>query len=445
MASDIAFTEYVEAGPTLFHSKVEKIQATFRAAPMHVTVANTLRRQVLSAIQTVGFKTEPPESSDVRIDTNTTPLVNEMLMHRIGMIPIYVKDASTFNPEDYEFRLNIENISRSNVNVTAADFVVVKRNQVDGTETVLDTREFFPPDPITGDTALITVLRPQYNMDSPPEKLSIRAKASIGTGRLNMRYSPVAQCSYEYTQDPDPSRRNGLFLQWAATSKKVADTSTADPVRVAELQREFDCLEVQRCYLQNEKGEPYAFTFNIESAGVLSVSDIVERGLTACEQIVSAYTGIDTTMPPNVLIKPAPTRVQTAFEVSFQNEEHTLGNLLQTFLVERHIEGTEEPRIQYAGYKVPHPLRAEMVLIVAAADEAAVKGAIASVCSYLKDYFNSTRDTWLSTPKIEGVQPAMTGPGVLVPAPLPPQPVAAAPAPLPAGIAPTKRGTRAKK
>jgi len=439
MASDISFSEYVEAGPVLFHSKDEKIQASFRAAPMHVTVANTIRRQILAAIRTVGFKTEPPESSDVRIDTNTTPLVNEMLMHRIGMIPICVKDTATFNPEDYEFRLDVENIGRSNYNVTAADFVVVKKTPGAEGEVMYDAKQCFPPDPITGDNALITVLRPQYNMDSPPEKLSIRAKASIASGRLNMRYSPVAQCSYEYTRDSDPSRQNAQFLQWAATSKKVADMSAIDPSRVGELKREFECLEVQRCYLQNAKGEPYDFTFHIESVGVLSVSDIMERGLSACEELVSPYTAIDTVMPPNVTIKPAPTRVQTAFEVAFQNEEHTLGNLLQTYLVERHIEGSEKPKIQYAGYKVPHPLRAEMVMIIAADDEAAVKTAISSVCMYLKDYFNSTRDTWLKTPKVGpgvGPSPALT----VAPATATATAAAVAPA-----AAPTKRAAPKKK
>ena len=93
-------------GPNLLNSTDHKIQANFRVAPIHVTVANTLRRQVLAAVATVGFKTEPPESSDVHITENTTPLVNEMLMHRIGMIPIAIADPSTFNPDDFEFSIS---------------------------------------------------------------------------------------------------------------------------------------------------------------------------------------------------------------------------------------------------------------------------------------------------------------------------------------------------
>ena len=407
MASNITFSEYNETGPTLLNNKDHKIQATFRMSPVHVTTVNTLRRQILAAIPTVGFKTEPPEASDVHITTNTTPLVNEMLMHRIGMVPLCVSDLSTFNPEDYEFRLNIDNIGKSLVNVSAADFTVVKTATTELPESILETKDFFPPDPITEKTPLITVLRPRYNLDSPSERLVIRAKASIGTGRDNMRYSAVAQCSYEYTLDNDESRQNSIFLTWLATSKKVPDSASITPERLGELRREFNCLEVQRCYLQNEKGEPYDFMFHVESVGVYSVPRIVELGLQACEDIVTPYTTLNTDMVENITISTPANRMAVAdtedavYEFTFRKEEHTLGNLLQTFLVERHVEGTEMPRIKYAGYKIPHPLKQEMVLIVAPldGDVMSARKAIASVCRFLKGYFADARISWLKTPK----------------------------------------------
>ena len=410
MASNIVFTDYVEGGPALLTDSRSKIQATFRVAPIHVTVANTLRRQILAAIPTVGFKTEPPELSDVFIETNTTPLVNEMLMHRLGMIPIAITNPAEFNPEEYEFRLNIENVGKKPVSVMASDITVVKRSIDEAQGQTLPTKDFFPADPITKQTALITVLRPQYNMDSPTEKLVIRAKASVGTGRQNMRYSAVAQCSYEYTLDKDPKRQNEMFATWMATSKKVPDPTAVSSDRVQELKREFETLEIQRCYLQNEKKEPYDFTFHIESVGILSVPTILERGLKACEDIVSPYTTLDVELTPNLTISVAKTRFAAiGHELVFQNEEHTLGNLLQTFLVERHIEGNEEPKLAYAAYKVPHPLRAEMVMVIVSPDgeEKTVRKAIANVCIYLKQYFNTATQKWTAIHKApEPVAPA---------------------------------------
>ena len=401
-SSDIVFTSYVEGGPPLMvPNTTSKIQASFRVSPIHVTTANTLRRQILAAVPTLGFKTEPPELSDVFIDTNTTPLVNEMLMHRIGMIPIAVTNPQEFNVENYEFRLNVENVGKEPVNVTASNIKVIHKTP-EGTEETMKTEDFFPVDPITKESSLITVLRQQYNMDTPTEKLSIRAKASVGTGRQNMRYSPVAQCSYEYTQSEDQSEIDRMYKTWLFTSKKVPDPEKLPAERTTELRREFDNLERQRCFLKNEKGEPYDFIFHVESVGIFSVPKIVELGWKACEDLVTPYTTLDVEILQNVSIAPAKTRSAVqGFEITFQNEEHTLGNLLQTFLVERHIEGTEIPKLQYAAYKVPHPLRQEMVLFVTPADgqEATARKAVANVCKYLKGYFNDAMNQWVSTPK----------------------------------------------
>lgn len=410
MADTVMFSNYSEAGPKLLKGD-GLIQGNFRAAPMHVTIANTIRRQVLAAVKTVGFKTEPPELSDVNISVNTTPLVNEMLMHRIGMIPVFVEDPDTFNSEDYEFRINVENVGNDVVPITSSDIQVFKSVGDDATGAVqwaeLPNNDFFPLDPITGMGSLITILRPRYNIDSIPERLTVRAKASVGTGRQNMRFSSVAQCSYEYTLDPNPSRQEIIFNNWLAVSKKVANPAEIAPERLAELKREFECLEVQRCYLINEKGEPYDFTFHIESVGVLSVPTIIERGIKTCEDIVTPYLAFDTDFPQDasgqstVVCNVSARRMQNSFEFVFQNEEHTLGNLLQTYLVERHVDGQEQPRVLYAGYKVPHPLRSEMVLVVAPEDgqEATARLAVANTCKFLKQYFNNILQSWKAAPK----------------------------------------------
>jgi DNA-directed RNA polymerase subunit L len=404
MSDSIVFSEYVEAGPKLFAGD-GLLQATFRAAPMHVTVANTIRRQVLAAVETVGFKTEPPELSDVKIDANTTPLVNEMLMHRIGMIPLCVKDVKDFRPEEYEFSINVENVGKTSVEVSASDIVITRRYN-DKVE-VIPTKEFFPPDPITGGTQLITVLRAKYNLDSQPERLSLKATASIGTGRQNMRYSPVSQCSYEYTPDNDPSKQNALLIDWLALSKKVPDPSVISKERLDELTREFRCLEIQRCYLKNEKGEPYDFLFHLESVGVLSIPEIISRALQSCEDLVSPFVDFDKQFPlkenglPLVTSNKSVRRMEDSYDFVFENQEHTLGNLLQTFLVERHVDGKEQPRLKYVGYKVPHPLKAEMLVLICPEDgeESSARLAVANVCKYLKQYFADAKVAWDKAPK----------------------------------------------
>ena len=72
----------------------KKERASFTLAPSHTTLANSLVRIIQSKIPTIGFRTEPPEESEVQILKNTTPLPNEMLAHRIGMIPIAITISS---------------------------------------------------------------------------------------------------------------------------------------------------------------------------------------------------------------------------------------------------------------------------------------------------------------------------------------------------------------
>ena len=82
-------------------------QATFTLSPLHVTYANTLRRLILTGVETVAFRADMTSlgtTTDVVVKRNDTPMTNEMLAHRIGLIPIHA-DAKTWNPDKYVFTM----------------------------------------------------------------------------------------------------------------------------------------------------------------------------------------------------------------------------------------------------------------------------------------------------------------------------------------------------
>jgi DNA-directed RNA polymerase subunit L len=382
--------------------KTAQIGARFRMAPSNSSVANTLRRQILVGIPTVAFRTEPYEQSGIQVETNTTPLVNEMICHRIGMIPI-AADPATFNPEHYEFHISKENTTKQMVDIHASEFVVIERNPENPMDEgrQIPTEQFFPPDPITGDTCLITRLRPQWNPIAAHEKLVLKAKASISTGMENIRWSPVSQCSFENTRDEDPDRQSAMFEKWVSVSKKIPDLSAIAAEQVDELRREYNTMEVQRCFRLNEAGEPDDFTFYVESVGILSPKRIVADGIASIIRMLEKYQDIDGELPENVSIRNGDTRFPSV-DILFRNESHTLGNLLQHYLVEQHIEGVEDPAITYAGYKVPHPLKAEMVVRIGVSEEIedpeaelrTARLAIAKVTRNLKSFFQSMLEDW---------------------------------------------------
>ena len=215
------FSEYVESGPPLLVQSNNKLRAQFKLHA-NVTLANTLRRMILTGTPGVAFRTEPAEKSEMTISVNTTPLVNEIISHRIGMIPI-VADPATFDSALYEFILDKENTTKDMMDVTAADFKVFMKDPEKPLEAPVQvpTETFFPPDPITGETTLITRLRPQWNHSAPNERLLLKAKASVSTGAENIRWSPVSQCSYEYTLDTDPDHLEEVFDNWLLNNKKI--------------------------------------------------------------------------------------------------------------------------------------------------------------------------------------------------------------------------------
>jgi len=375
----------------------------FTLSPIHVTYANTLRRLILTGIETVAFRsdmTSTGSTTDVIVKRNDTPMTNEMLADRIGLVPIYITEPLKWRDDKYTFVLKVSGDKDNTKYVKASDFKVIEiKNVTEGDETANDeivyipTEQFFPQNPITGDTCLIASLQPG---SGPTQQfIEILAKATKGTGREHARFSPVSQCSYEYTLDSDPRRIEEMFQKWLVVAKKAGGLDKGSE-RYNELLREFNTMQIKRCYKVNEKEEPYSFDFTVESVGVLSVEYIVERACEVGENMCSRYVNIHRgELPSEISINSADSRI-IGYDFLFRGHDHTLGNLLQTWLVENHIQGEASPKITYAGYSVPHPLRDEMVLRVGVEDgeEATARLAVAEAAKGCVDMFQKLRSAW---------------------------------------------------
>ena len=337
----------------------------FQMNPTMVGYANTLRRTMITDVETIAFRADINESgatTDVLITSNSTPMSNEMLAHRISLIPIHVKNPLEWDADAYSFSLNITNNSTDPLDVVASDITVKQNRGAEEEPLLVPSVQFFHPDPVTHDTALLTVLKGRIGSQEP-ESLTFTARATIGTGRENAAFMPVtSRCAYGYTRDDDPERKKEIFTLWLTRHKKVSPTELeANPTRKGELEREFETMEVQRCYKMNEQGEPFSFDFIVESVGVLDPAYIVRRAIDVLQAKVLRYGSIDSgDLPDGIKIRPADARMK-GFDFTFQREDHTLGNLLQTWMEHNLVDSGE---ITFVGYKVPHPLRDEMVLRV---------------------------------------------------------------------------------
>ena len=374
---------------------------TFTLEDAHVTYANTLRRLILTGVETVAFRsdmTATGTTTDVTVKHNDTPMTNEMLADRIGLLPIQVTDPTTWKEDDFLFTLTVAGDKDSVRYVKSEDFVVtdLSKAALSGgaqDEFRVPTEQFFPKSRLTNDTCLIASLQP--GSGPAQQRVEIVAKATKGTGREHARFSPVSQCSYEYTPDKTEARIQEMFVKWATVSKKVQELDKASE-RYQELWREFNTMQVKRCFKINGKGEPYCFDFTVESIGILPVPYIVNRACEVGRQMCNRYAMIDQTkLPDEITISPADSRI-IGFDFLFRGHDHTLGNLFQTWLVENHIEGEAQPRISYAGYAVPHPLRDEMVLRIGveSGKESDARAAVAAAARGCAGMFETMSVEW---------------------------------------------------
>ena len=384
--------------------------ATFTLTPTHVAYANTLRRLIMTGVESAAFRADMKDgtTTDVTVEQNDTPMTNEMLAHRIGLLPIYVPvdtDLKTLT-----FSLDVKADKDKYKDVTCEDFVIMRERE-GGLEPVqMDTDAFFPKDPLTKQTCLIATLAPGVG------RVKFTAKASMGTGRENARFQPTSQCSYVYTRDKDEAAIDAHFSEWLEKAKKqsVADLESDEKgkAKLAAFRREYNTMEIAKVYLKDAKGEPYSYDFTIETVGPLKISYIVRRACDVGEAMMAKYTGIGSgALPDDKKLRIIPSRSRVlGFDFVMKEQDHTFGNMIQTYLEQNHIyEGEQKAggpiKITYAGYEVPHPLRDEMVVRIGVATQAEALQAFAQACEGCAGIFRDMRAAWArSVP--EGVNAA---------------------------------------
>jgi len=272
-----------------------------------LSLVNALRRIILSEIPCVAF-----DESSFKIITNDGPLHNEIMSHRFSLIPIHFNDSENENmkPEDYEFELHVSNTDNKDkiMPVTTRDFKVKYQGNP-----AKDLARLFPPNPVTGDFILITKLR-------PGETIHAKGTVTQNIAKNNATYCPVSLCNFKYVLEPSPE---------------------TDSV-----------LDKERKYAQNEYGDPLEFIFEIEAENGMSVKYLFSKAIDILMKKLESS--------PQLAINEDST--QCIF--TFEGEDDTLGNLLQSYLHTFHIRSGNAQNVTYVGYYCPHPLESVMKLKV---------------------------------------------------------------------------------
>lgn len=315
------------------------------------SLVNSLRRFMIGEFKTYGLKTDYQEESGLIIHENTGALHNEFLTHRIGLIPVNTKHIKDINVNNYVFQLQVENNESNIIDVTTRDFKVFYNDN--GEMKRLDTDDFFKPDPLSGDYILITKLRPSNNNNI--EKIDLETKLNYSNGEENSRYAPVSKATFHNLKDDTKIKEKLQELFKEEEDKKGTKLSEQEKQKI---KNRFDNFEAFRYYQLDDKGEPNAFHFEIESIGVYTCKEIFHYSINYFKDKLDTfnkYLQEENNEYINFIESPT---IMNALDIEIMNEGHTLGNLLQSYLIYNYVDTN---KLNYVGYTIIHPLQKKMI------------------------------------------------------------------------------------
>lgn len=310
----------------------------FTMSNINHSLANSLRRIILSDIPTLVFRTFPHNESKVDITINTTRLNNEIIKQRIGCVPIHITDTD-FPYKDYVVEVDKKNETDTIQLLTTADFKI-KTISTDKYLSPTAVKEIFPPDSLTGGYIPITRLRPKLSENIEGEHIKFTGRLDIGTAKQDGMYNIVSTCAYGATMDV--VKANDV---WNDKKKELVKSGMSVEDIDFEKKNWF-LLDAKRITVPN------SFDFVIESVGVFSNTSIVHKScdimIQKCKQFMSMVKKSD--IPIEISEN---TTISNEYTITLKNEDYTLGNALTYFLYEKYYSGNKS--LSFVGFRVPHP------------------------------------------------------------------------------------------
>ena len=352
----------------------------FTLSGVNVSLANAVRRTILSDIPLVVFKTAPYEENKANIIANTTRLNNEILKQRLSCIPIYIKNIEDFPLKNYMLEVNVENITDTTMYVTTKDFII--RDVVTGkpvSET--KTREIFPANDYTGYFIDFARLRPKISDEIPGEKINLTCEFSLSTAKVDGMFNAVSTCSYGFTVD---TVAQDVLLE------KLKQTWKDEGKTEAEIKFEVKNWKLLDGLRVTKKD---SFDYTIQSIGVYTNYELVDK---ACEILIKKLDDIDTLIEKDELkIDKAMNTMSNSFDIILENEDYTIGKVLEYFLYTKFYE---TKTLTFCGFKKMHPHDNYSIIRVAykdAVDKSTIKGSLKEWIDDAKQVFGKIKKEFL--------------------------------------------------
>ena len=216
--------------------------------------------------------------------------------------------------------------------------------------------------------AVIVTLKP--GVDGDGQSLKAVVRPNPGIARYHSKYCPVGTVSYSFKRIEDTKMVRTTFEKSLRQTNRtrvmkglepleteifsVDDTMTSEDPEVLKLWNNFQIIERDRLYETVDGGAPKYYMFNVESIGSLEPVQIVHDALYMLRLKlidIFEYAGDDGF---DYITFTRSSGVMPGIDITINNENHTMGNIITGAL-------NDNPAIDFAGYKMPHPLQERIV------------------------------------------------------------------------------------
>jgi hypothetical protein len=362
-------------------------QFTFTLESCDVSIANAIRRIILSDINQYVFKTFPHAENRANFTVNTTRLHNELLKQRLGCIPIHhlhTIDGFQNDYKNYVVEVDVKNDTDTIRYVTTEDFKVKKAKNIEKSGGSVDdddvvyeylsesvVRKIFPPDSISGQYIEFARLLPKLSSNATGgEALAFTCTLEISNAKFDGMYNVAHTCAYNCTPDEKEIEKQWKVKEKALREGFESSSSSSIAEQLAHAKKNWELLDAQRIFV------PDSFDFVIETVGVYTNVQLVTKAcdimIKKCEKLLAdmEHSSTSTSSTASIGVKNIIefahelTTMKHAFCINLIGEDYTLGKVVE-YLIFSNYYNKADGIVSFCGFKKPHPHSLDSFIIVA--------------------------------------------------------------------------------
>lgn len=358
---------------------------------VNVSVANAIRRTLLSDIPIIVFKTSPYEESKAKVIANTSRLNDQIILQRLSCVPIHLpialdEDSDSMNIyKNYLLELNVENLTDTMMYVTTEHFKI-KDKTTNKYLSESATREIFPPDDYTGYFIEFLRLRPKISNEIPGEKINLTCEFSIGTAKDDGMFNVVSTASYGCSVDVE-KQQNEIAKKvqtWKDEGKKE------DQIKF-EI-KNWEYLEGKRVIKAD------SFDFVLQSVGIYTNHDLL---LISCRLIIKRLQNLYNSIEKDeVKMEPSKNTLKNSFDITLVDDDYTIGKVIEYALNDKFYKGNKT--LTYCGYLKPHPHDPDSIIRIAYAESVELATVKLNLVESVQDATNIFKKIMKQFEKLKG-------------------------------------------